>query len=112
MMTNPKKRDQKLETFRGWSMTALYYALAVWALIFCIATFRFWNILVENSDGNVIFPGILFLAAAATFMSSAQAGNRFLSAMRNKAGPPPVGLLPFLLITITIVVAGQVFGAS
>lgn len=109
-MPDPKKRDEKIETFRGWSMTGLYYALAVWALIFCIATFRFWTIMVEKSGNSVVMPGILFVAAAATFIFSVPAGNRFLSAMRKKAGPPPVEVMPFLLITITIVAAQMVFG--
>jgi hypothetical protein len=111
-MQNPKQHNEKIESFRGWSMTALYYALAIWALIFCILTFKFWGVLVERAGDNIVMPAILFVSAAATFIVSAPAGTRFFSAMRKKQAPPLVEIMPFILICITIVVAQMVFTGS
>lgn len=110
-MTNQLPNHQ-LERFRGWSLTALYFALALWAVVFCFATVKFWDLLVEQAGGTVLVALLLMAAAAATFLTSARAGDRFLRAMRAKGGLPRVDLIPFLLIAVTIVIAGRAFPSA
>lgn len=108
---NSQNQNHQLQRFRGWSLTALYYALALWAIMFVIAAVRFWDLLVEQT-GGAILPGLLLISSAATFLFSAKAGNQFLRAMRQKTTLPRVDLWPFFLIALTIVVAGRTFAVS
>lgn len=105
-------RDLKLARFRGWSLTALYFALAIWAIVFCYAAYSFWSYMLEQSGGSALMPSMLMLTSVMTFFVSARAGHKFLKIMQSKASLPAVDLLPFLAIAITIVVAGQAFGTA
>lgn len=107
-----RQNDLKLARFRGWSLTALYFALALWAIIFCYVTYSFWTFLLEQSDGSLVTPLVLLVSSVMTFFVSARAGHKFLKAMQSKVLPPTVDLLPFLAIAVTIVVAGQAFGTA
>ena len=107
-----RQRDLKLARFRGWSLTALYFALALWAIIFCYAIYNFWDYLLEQSGGGLAMPVALLSSSIMTFLVSARAGHIFLKAMQTKATQPPVDLIPFLAIAVTIVVAGQAFGTA
>ncbi len=109
---NNRQRDLKLARFRGWSLTALYFALALWAIIFCYVTYSFWPYLLEQSGGSLLMPIVLLVSSIMTFFASARAGHKFLKAMQSKAIMPAVDLLPFLAIAVTIVVAGQAFGTA
>ncbi len=109
---NRRQKDLKLARFRGWSLTALYFALALWALIFCYATYYFWAVLVEQSGGGMALPSALMASSILTFLVSARAGHKFLKAMQTRAFQPSTDLLPFLAIAITIVVARQAFGGA
>ena len=111
-MQNPNHQNRQLERFRGWSMTALYFALALWAIMFCFATVRFWGLLARETDGSFLVPALLFAVSAATFLTSARAGDRFLRGMRGRAPMPRTALLPFLLIAITIVIASRSFPSA
>ena len=107
-----REKDLKLARFRGWSLTALYFALALWAIIFCYVTYSFWPYLLEQSGDSLLMPAVLLISSIMTFFVSARAGHKFLKAMRSKAFLPTVDLLPFLAIAVTIVVAGQAFGTA
>lgn len=109
---NRRQKDMQLARFRGWSLTALYFAVALWALIFCYATYHFWTYFLEQSEGGLAMPSALMASSILTFLVSARAGHKFLTAMQTKAVLPSVDLLPFLAIAITIVVARQAFGAA
>lgn len=109
---NRRKKDLKLARFRGWSLTALYFALAIWAIIFCYVAYSFWSYLLEQSDGSLIMPLVLMVSSIMTFFVSARAGHKFLRTMQSKVVLPAVDLLPFLAIAVTIVVAGQAFGTA
>lgn len=104
------KNFQQMERFRGWSLTALYFAIALWGIVFCFATYHFWPFLLEQSGGNNFRAISLALLSVATFLLSARTGQRFLDVMRAKAPLPRVDFLPFLAIAATIVVAGRAFG--
>lgn len=107
---DPQQRDLKLARFRGWSLTALYFSLALWALIFCYASYNFWDHLLEQSGGGLAMPVALLTSSIMTFLASARAGHSFLKVMQTKAALPSVDLIPFLAIAVTIVVARQAFG--
>ncbi len=100
------------ETLRGWSLTALYFTLAVWALMLCYACYQFWSYLLEQSSGSLILPLSIVLSSLATFLLSARAGNIFLQAMRSGRKLPKVALSPFLAIATTIVLAGRAFAGA
>ena len=106
------QRDLKLARFRGWSLTALYFALALWAIIFIYIGYEFWNYFHRSSGEVSLMPFVLMISSILTFLVSARAGHNFLQAMRTKAVPPAVDLLPFLAISVTIVVAVQEFGLA
>ncbi len=103
---------EHLERFRGWTLTALYFALALWAIVFCLATYHFWPHLMEQSGGTLVQPIGLAVLSAGSFLLSARAGHRFLGYMRAYQKLPRVDLLPFLAVAATIVVAGRAFGLS
>ncbi len=107
-----QQRDLKLARFRGWSLTALYFALALWAIIFCYATYHFWGYFLEQSEGAVALPSALMASSIMTFLVSARAGHKFLKVMQTKAFLPSIDLLPFLAIAVTIVIARQAFGGA
>lgn len=111
-MPDRQKRNQQIERFRGWSLTALYFALALWAIIFCLATYHFWQFLLERSGGSLWTPSSLAVLSIITFLLSARAGQHFLVAMRAQARLPRVDLLPFLAVAATIVIAGRAFGTT
>lgn len=111
-VANGPNRHHELERFRGWTLTALYFALALWAIVFCFATYHFWPFLLEQSGGGRWQPVSLAVLSVATFLLSARAGHRFLAVMRAHARLPRVDLLPFLAIAATIVVAGRAFGTG
>ena len=111
MQESPNKFE-KIERFRGWALTALYFALALWAIVFCLATYHFWPHLIEQSGGNLVQPGGLAVLSAGSFLLSARAGHRFFGHMRARLRLPRVDLLPFLAVAATIVVAGRAFGFS
>ncbi len=107
-----QQRDLKLARFRGWSLTALYFALAIWAIIFCYVAYSFWPYLMEQSGGSALMPSMLMSTSIMTFLVSARAGHKFLRAMQSKIILPTIDLLPFLAIAVTIVIAGQAFGSA
>ena len=109
MQGSPNKFE-KIERFRGWALTALYFALALWAIVFCLATYHFWPLLLEQANGRLLQPVSLALLSTGSFFLSARAGHRFFGYMRANIGLPRVDLLPFLAVAATIVVAGQAFG--
>lgn len=107
-----RQRDIKLARFRGWSLTALYFALAVWAIILCYVAFSFWDYMVEQTGGSTLLPSLLMSSSILTFLFSALAGHKFLKAMQSKVALPAVDLLPFMSIAATIVIAGQALGTA
>lgn len=111
VLNDPGKHEQ-IERFRGWTLTALYFALALWAIVFCLATYHFWPFLLEQAAGSQWQAMSLAILSIATFLLSARAGHRFFFTMRAQARPPRVDLLPFLAIAATIAVAGRAFGTS
>lgn len=111
VLNDPGKHEQ-IERFRGWTLTALYFALALWAIVFCLATYHFWPFLLEQAAGSQWQAMSLAILSVATFLLSARAGHRFFFAMRARARLPRVDLLPFLAIAATIAVAGRAFGTS
>lgn len=108
---DPNKFEQ-MERFRGWSLTALYFAIALWGIVFCFATYHFWPFLLEQAGGNNFQATALAILSVTTFLLSARTGQRFLDVMRRRAPLPRVDLLPFLAIAATIVVAGRAFGPA
>lgn len=106
---DPNKFEQ-LERFRGWTLTALYFALALWGIVFGLATYHFWPFLLEQSGGSRFQAVALAIMSIATFLLSARTGQRFLDVMRSGKPLPRVDLLPFLAIAATIAVAGRAFG--
>lgn len=107
-----KAETKSLETLRGWSLTALYFTLAFWAIIFCYVAYSFWDYMLEQSGGSALMSSLLMSTSVTTFLLSARAGNMFLKAMRLKERLPAVDLLPFLSIAVTIVIAGQALGTA
>lgn len=111
MQDGPSKYE-KIERFRGWTLTALYFALALWAIVFCLATYHFWPLLLEQSGGSLLQPGSLAVLSVGSFFLSARAAHKFLGYMRAHLPLPRVDLLPFLAVAATIAVAGRAFGFS
>ncbi len=105
-------KHKHIERFRGWTLTALYFAIALWAIVFCFATYHFWSFLIEQADGSQWQAVSLAVLSAITFLFSARAGHAFLHAMRSRMRLPRVDLLPFLAIAVTILIAGRAFGAG
>lgn len=109
---NGPNKYENIERFRAWTLTALYFALALWAIVFCFATYHFWTFLIEQASGNRWQPISLAVLSVFTFLLSARAGHAFLYAMRTRTQLPRIDLLPFLAIAATIVVAGRAFGTG
>lgn len=108
-LKNLRRLERKsLETLRGWSMTFLYFSLALWSVVLVYALIKF-DIL--TMDGGVM-PWIALLGCMATFASSQHTGRKFLKAMRKKKSVPATELTPFFCIAITIVIMGRGLAAA
>lgn len=54
-------------------------------------------------------PWLVLLGCIATFATSLRASKQFWQAMRTKQPIPPVALMPFMAIALTITIAGAAF---
>lgn len=105
---NHKQIRRSLTTLHGWSLTFLYFSLVAWSamIVFALVNFN----MLDLTGGNFL-PWLVLLGCVCTFASGMNAGRQFWQAMRTKRQTPPVALLPFLSIAITIAIAGTAFGA-
>ena len=60
---------------------------------------------------GAFMPWLVLLGCIVTFVTSAQAGKQFWQAMRQKQSLPPIALIPFMAIAVTIAMAGTAFNS-
>lgn len=59
--------------------------------------------------GGIFMPWLVLLGCILTFSTSLSASKRFWRAMRAKQSTPPIALMPFMAIALTITIAGTAF---
>lgn len=95
--------NQSLDRLRGWALTALYAAMALFSLMLLYAVY----LLRAELEGDVIgfWGAVTSCVASALYCSGA--AYRFFLEMKQTGKPPRLALLPFLFMTLALAIPGK-----
>lgn len=95
--------NQSLDRLRGWSLTALYAAMALFSLILLYSVYL---LRAEFEADTVGFWGAITSCVASTLYSSG-AAYRFFLTLKQTGTPPNLALLPFLFMALALAIPGK-----
>ncbi|TNE62413.1 MAG: hypothetical protein EP335_12540 [Alphaproteobacteria bacterium] len=95
----------QIDRFRGWSLAALYAALAVLAALLVFAAYRIWP--ATGHAELAVFA--VALTGSVTVVTGLRTAWQFAKILRANVGVPRLALTPFLFITLTLVSTSYLF---
>ncbi len=97
--------DPQIDRFRGWSLAALYGALAGFSALLVFATYKLGQAVPEAS----MLVWLVVIAGSVTTGLSARTCYHFIRTLRVENRAPRLALTPFLAMAITLLAASNLF---